>query len=129
VIDQGESGGGIAGERDIVRIGTGVATKRRGHRIIELGQVVLEHPLLHRQQRILVESPAKPLDGITHRPGMGGQVEQAEVDVGGIDVELLPHRSPVARVGQQSQRRTEPLGEAHHRIERTRRGRERSAYY
>jgi hypothetical protein len=51
----------------------------------------LEHPLLYREKRIPVEPLAQTLDGRAHRPGMGREVKEAELDVLRREVELLPH--------------------------------------
>ena len=59
---------------------------------------------------------------------MGGEIEEAEVDVLGRQVELLPHRAPATRIQRQRHRGPEPFGERHGGRQGTRRGGERSSY-
>jgi hypothetical protein len=90
VINQREPGRGVAGKREVAGIRAGIASQRCRDQIVG-SRVVLEHAPLDREERILVEAPAKPLDGVADRPGMGREVEQTQVDVGVIEIELLPH--------------------------------------
>ena len=56
-----------------------------------------EEPMLDGQEGIGVELPAEVLDGFANRSGMRRQVEEAEVNEGGIEAGMSTHGGPVRR--------------------------------
>lgn len=92
-VDRRQAVGGAAGERHLARLHGEVATCP-GASLVLVFPDFLAMPV-HRFARVAVEADPQALDGLPHRPRVGGEEEVGEVQILRVEIELLAQRFPL----------------------------------
>ena len=100
VIDQRQTRRRVLRHGDVLRIRADVFGERGGHAQGNVGFRRLEQSALDGEEGIRVQLAAVGLDRRADWPWMRREIEEAQVCVGGVEIELLADRVPVVQIGR-----------------------------
>ena len=105
VVEKGETGRGVLGQRDVLRVATDVAGDGPAHLHRNIFGTRFKDRAINCDERICIYFFSVLLDRLAHRPGVRRQKEQGEMHVIGSQFKLLAHRFPIFEVGRRARLR------------------------